>query len=379
MKIITLTLLIAASIFSLNAQIVTIPDANFKACLVGDTAINTNGDNEIQITEANAYTGAIGCWSQSISDLTGIAAFTSATSLSVQYNNLTTLDVSQNTALTILTCGQNNLSALDVSNNTALEVLYFAFNNISTIDVSQNTALTQLVGFNNSLTSLNVANGNNTNFISFNATVNPNLTCIQVDDVTYSNLNWPNLDTTATYNLNCGGTVLVNSIVVNGQGGATTITTNNGTLQMQATILPTNATNPNYNWSLTNGTGTASIDASGLVTAATNGTVTVTATASDGSGIMGNAVITLSNQGVTSINNHSFDNLNCYPNPAVGVVNISTTEKITSIKLLDLTGKTIQTFNPESNQIDVSVMETGVYFLEIANSQKLSVVKLILE
>ena len=35
-------------------QNVNIPDANFKAYLVGNTAINTNGDSEIQVSEANA-------------------------------------------------------------------------------------------------------------------------------------------------------------------------------------------------------------------------------------------------------------------------------------------------------------------------------------
>ena len=40
-------------------QNVNIPDANFKAYLVGNTAINTNGDTEIQVSEANSYTGYI--------------------------------------------------------------------------------------------------------------------------------------------------------------------------------------------------------------------------------------------------------------------------------------------------------------------------------
>ena len=38
-------------------QNVNIPDTNFKAFLVGDTAINTNGDTEIQVSEANIFSG----------------------------------------------------------------------------------------------------------------------------------------------------------------------------------------------------------------------------------------------------------------------------------------------------------------------------------
>ena len=60
-------------------QNVNIPDANFKAYLVGNTAINTNGDTEIQVSEATAFNGGIYCHSMSISNLTGIEAFTALT------------------------------------------------------------------------------------------------------------------------------------------------------------------------------------------------------------------------------------------------------------------------------------------------------------
>tara|TARA_Y100001934_G_C11994057_1_gene604497 strand:+ start:488 stop:661 length:174 start_codon:yes stop_codon:yes gene_type:complete len=36
-------------------QNVNIPDPNFKAYLLAETNINTNGDNEIQVTEANNF------------------------------------------------------------------------------------------------------------------------------------------------------------------------------------------------------------------------------------------------------------------------------------------------------------------------------------
>ena len=63
-------------------QNVYIPDAIFKAYLVGNTAINTNGDTEIQVSEATAFNGAISCSFMGISDLTGIEAFTNLTELS---------------------------------------------------------------------------------------------------------------------------------------------------------------------------------------------------------------------------------------------------------------------------------------------------------
>ena len=57
-------------------QNVNIPDANFKAYLVGNTVINTNGDTEIQVSEANSFNGNISCGGMNISNLIGIEAFT---------------------------------------------------------------------------------------------------------------------------------------------------------------------------------------------------------------------------------------------------------------------------------------------------------------
>ena len=72
-------------------------------------------------------------------------------------NQLTALDVSQNTALTSLCCSNNQLKALDVSQNTALTYLYCDENQLTALEVSQNTALTTLFCYNNQLTALDVS------------------------------------------------------------------------------------------------------------------------------------------------------------------------------------------------------------------------------
>jgi len=91
----------------------------------------------------------------------------------------------------------------------------------------------------------------------------------------------------------------VTGIVLSGAGGAITITTNNGTLQLSAVVSPSNATNKNFIWSIVNGSGQASISPTGLVTAIANGTATARATASYGSGANGTLFITITNQIVT--------------------------------------------------------------------------------
>ena len=222
-------LIILALLFTgyTNAQNVTIPDANFKAYLVGNSSINTNSDTEIQISEASLFTGGIYCQNLTISDLTGIEAFTSLTALYCHNNQLTSLNLSNNTNLIELYCYSNPLSTLNVSNLTNLVSLYcydnsltslnvlncislqefYAYNNnLTSLNLSTNTSLWTLFINDNQLTSLNVKNGNNQNIpISFvDMRNNPNLSCILVDDSTYSATNWTNIDATSSFSETCG-------------------------------------------------------------------------------------------------------------------------------------------------------------------------------
>jgi len=90
--------------------------------------------------------------------------------------------------------------------------------------------------------------------------------------------------------------VLATSVTVEGADSETEITTDGGTLQMYAFLLPVDVTFNAVTWSVFNGTGSATISDSGLLTATGNGTVTVRATAADASGQFGELVITISNQ-----------------------------------------------------------------------------------
>ena len=395
---------------------VNIPDANFKAYLVGNAAINTNGDTEIQCSEASSFSGTINCASLSISDVTGIEAFTALTNLTCNNNSLNSLDVSNNTALTYLNCGSNLLSFLNVSSNTSLYTLNAHSNSISslnvgsnlslanlhignnptsivdvsnnlnlitincagtqvtTLDVSNNTLLEYINAEENSLiTSLNAANGANTNLTGFQAYDCPNLNCIQIDDVTYSNTNWTNwpfdFDAASSFSTNCSA-VLVSSIDVQGLAGASSITVDDGTLQMEATVLPANADDATYTWSVTNGTGSASINAGGILTAISNGTVDVIATANDGSGTTGMTTITISNQTVGIIENQLVQ-FNIYPNPVQNELFIELKEnQINQINIIDLSGKTLLTQKQiNGNSIDVSSLAQGVYTIQISTEK----------
>lgn len=215
MRKILLISFLSLSVFTqLNAQNVNIPDTNFKAYLVGETLINTNGDTEIQVSEAAAFTGMIKCDNLFITDLTGIEAFVSLKNLDCQYNNLTHLNVSANTALTYLACGENQLTTLNVSANPNLIQLYCAYNKLTTLDLDSNISLAAINCQDNLLNSLNLANGHNNIISHLKAHNNPNLACIRVDDSTYSVSQWVGssyqFDSDIIFSTTCGSTSGIN-------------------------------------------------------------------------------------------------------------------------------------------------------------------------
>ena len=93
-----------------------------------------------------------------ISDLTGIGDFTALTYLNVEYNSLTTLDMSANTALTQLRSYGNDLTSINVSANTELVELHCGGNELTSLDLTNNQALKILGEKRNSFTSLDISN-----------------------------------------------------------------------------------------------------------------------------------------------------------------------------------------------------------------------------
>ena len=174
-------------------QETAIPDQNFEQAL-----INLGYDDVIdghvltytisQITNLNVN-------NKNIADLTGIQDFTSLQTLSCSRNQLTSINLSQNTALVELSCSHNQLSNLNVINLINLTNLACDFNQITSLDLSHQVSLTRLIANNNQLTSVDLRNGNNTAITNSNMQVsaNPNLTCIYVDDITWSESNWTHI------------------------------------------------------------------------------------------------------------------------------------------------------------------------------------------
>jgi uncharacterized protein YjdB len=127
---------------------------------------------------------------------------------------------------------------------------------------------------------------------------------------------WNNMDDAGILTLDgASDNILAEAITIATAGDATTITTEAGTLQFTAAILPVSATVKTAKWTVVNGTGRASISADGILTAIMDGTVTVTGETKDGSYLSGTKEITISNQfismsDINEIKNGNFNQVN---------------------------------------------------------------------
>jgi Leucine-rich repeat (LRR) protein len=189
----TLHTLIAifAFTFTISAQNINIPDANFKKYLLNNTQINTDADKlEISVAEAVAFNGKMYVSSTGITSLVGIEMFIKLTALYCDNNQLTSLDVTKNTALTGLYCDNNQLTSLDITKNTALTGLYCNNNQLTSLDVTKNTALFWFYSEGNQLTSLDVTKNtalitlycDNNQLTSLDVTKNTALTTLYCDN-----------------------------------------------------------------------------------------------------------------------------------------------------------------------------------------------------
>lgn len=202
-----------------------VPDDNFEQALI-DLGLDSAPLDDYVFTENIEDITFLNVSGREIADLTGIEDFISLTNLNFEDNNVAVLDISTNVLLTNLDASNNILSDLNVSNQPdlidldvsgnnltelnldnnlnlvdinvssnmltslsvglfiALEELNCASNQLSSLDVSQNPNLTLLFCQSNMLVGdqLNLQNGNNENLELFNATNNPDLGCILVDD-----------------------------------------------------------------------------------------------------------------------------------------------------------------------------------------------------
>lgn len=313
---------------ALHAQVVNIPDINFKNALI-EAGVDTNGDGEIQLSEAEAVIN-LNVSFKDIQSMEGIQSFINLQVLHCSNNQLSSLNMSHNLNLQWLTCGANHLSNLDITQNLNLINLWCDNNQLSELDVSQNLNLKSLWCWNNPLGSMDLSL--NLNLESFDC----------------SNSQLSTLDVTTNVNLqdlNCSDNQLTNLFINNGnnQNLATMISTGNADLAC-IQVDDGNASRP---------------ECSGFPL----------------EGWCKDEWTSYSEDcklGVDDIKNLGFK---LYPNPVKDIMILESDAKIINpvIKIFSLEGRLLSTQNLEFERqasLDVSTLSKGFYFLQITSEGK---------
>lgn len=148
-------------IYTVQAQIVNIPDPVFKAKLLAanntngfalnsagnSIKIDTNNDGQIQIAEAQNVSQII-LPSNSITDMTGINSFTNLKVLNIGYNNYTSLTLNL-PYLESLNTWSNYLTSIDISSCIQLKTLYLGLNTANLAVNNNSVTYLNLIGTNN--------------------------------------------------------------------------------------------------------------------------------------------------------------------------------------------------------------------------------------
>jgi uncharacterized protein YjdB/aryl-phospho-beta-D-glucosidase BglC (GH1 family) len=153
------------------------------------------------------------------------------------------------------------------------------------------------------------------------------------------------------------------------------------TKQLVATVLPSNASRNSVGWSSSQ-TNVATVSASGLVTAVSNGSAVITGTTSDGS-FKAICNITVSKDTLTSVAQVvKPDDITMFPNPLNGkqlTVDLGGLKGVTTIQFIEINGQTAleQTvFDAQRTQLDVN-LKPGIYMVRFSNNQKTLLKKLL--
>ncbi len=114
------------------------------------------------------------------------------------FNQITTINLSNNPNITALIAEYNQLSELETGNMPNLELIICSSNSIAELDFTNNPNLEHLECQDNALITIDLRNGHNPDITTLNATNNPLLTCVYVDNKNNIPSNW-NMDPNASF------------------------------------------------------------------------------------------------------------------------------------------------------------------------------------
>ncbi len=416
--------------FLSKAQIVDFPDPNFKTAVLNhNPIIDTNGDNEIQVSEAMAFGGVFDVGNENINDLTGIEAFENIIVLLCQFNNLTMLDISQNQQLSSLRADNNNLQEIILPQSTTLSSLQISDNQLTNLDVSELSNLNQLFArrnnidvialeFNaiitaidlseNPVAQLNFTNNPLLQFLDISETEislldisqNPNVIILRAASLAITDLDLSNnpeielLDISDNNFTSFDFSILPNLTFVEAGFSAYEQLDFSENPLLCRVVIEFNEQLVSVN--LRNGSNSELVNPQGC--SVSSGQVSVNGPsglfASNNPNLLEICVddITFAQQNFTdipsqttfidnctlSISENLSDIVTVYPNPANDHIQLNSKLSIDRIDIYDILGKKMKRYSITDNRVDISNLTTGMYFIHIntsANIQTLPFIK----
>ena len=196
-----------------NAQIVNIPDANFKAKLLESDPTNTiayafgnggyikidaNDDGEIQLSEVSIIT-TLKITDSQVSDLTGIENFINLKTLSCFNNTINNFNVNGLSSLSSIMVNSNDSlnTIFNFSNLPSLTSFSFNYSNITSLTINNLPNITGVSCFNNNnmtdlnliqLSSLNRIDADECNVSNLSITNSPLITYLSIQNSNLSSI-----------------------------------------------------------------------------------------------------------------------------------------------------------------------------------------------
>lgn len=257
-KLLMLLVLLVTGV--INAQIVAIPDVNFKAKLIA-LGVDTNADGEIQQSEA-LLRNTLDVSNSGISDLTGIEYFTNLNLLECYDNLLSNLNLTGLSYLQIIDCSNNQLSTLNLTGVQNLAILVCSNNQLTSLNgVASTTAIlrcngNRLTSINaNSLTNLSELDCSNNKITSLNIAGATNLTTLlcasnlltSLDVNGFANLNMLDCSGNKLTQLNVSNLALLTAIYCRTNETLTTVNLNNLSSLTNIDLVGVEDTNNGFN------------------------------------------------------------------------------------------------------------------------------------
>ena len=153
-----------------------------------------------------------------VSSVSGVIDLSNLNSLEffdVSNDNINNLLLNNNLNLEHLNCSNNSLTSLELYNNSEIEYLDCSGNTLVYLDLVNQTNIEHLDCNTSNVICLNLKNGNNLNMSFIDATGNPTLSCVDVDDslvataiwIPGSNYNFDNYSFSNNCGLPCSGSI----------------------------------------------------------------------------------------------------------------------------------------------------------------------------